>query len=79
MNSNLIRARLNRDTKPFVFRLSDGMRVPVAHPDFVAVSPKHMAVIDSKTEGVTQIDPANVVALEEVPPQKSKSNGKHSR
>ncbi|HEV2327872.1 MAG TPA: hypothetical protein VGY56_03680 [Verrucomicrobiae bacterium] len=78
MNSNLVRERLNRDTKPFVLRLSDGTRVLVAHPDFAAVSPGHVAVIDSKTEGVTRIDPLHVVAIEE-PPIKTRTNGKHSR
>lgn len=77
MNSNLIRERLNRDTKPFVFRLSDGTRVPVAHPDFVAVSPGQVAVIDPKTEGITRIDPLHVVAIEE--PRPAKTNGKPSR
>ena len=63
VNSNLIRERLNRDTEPFVFRLSDGTRVPVAHADFVAVSPGQMVVIDAKTEGVTRIDPLRVERL----------------
>ena len=75
MNSNLIRERLNGDTEPFVFRLSDGTRVPVAHPDFVAASPGQVVVIDAKTEGITRIDPLHVVAIEE---KKVKTNGKHS-
>ena len=75
MNSNLIRERLNPDTKPFVFRLSDGTRVPVAHPDFVAVSPGQVFVIDSKTEALTYIDPLHIVAIEEK--RHSKANGKH--
>ncbi|MBI5773113.1 MAG: hypothetical protein HZA89_05130 [Verrucomicrobia bacterium] len=79
MNSNLIREHLNRDTRPFFFRLSDGTRVPAAHPDFVAVSPGQIVVIDPKTEGLTRVDPLHVVAIEELPPKKSKSNGKHSR
>ena len=75
VNSNLNRERLNRDTKPFVLRLSDGSRVPVAHPDFAAVSPGQVVVIDAKTEGVIRIDPLHVVAIEE---KKIKTNGKHS-
>lgn len=75
MNSNLIRERLNRDTKPFVFRLSDGTRVPVAHPDFVAVSPGTVVVIDAQTEAQKHIDPLHIVAIEEK--RHSKSNGKH--
>ena len=75
MNSNLIRERLNRDNKPFVFRLSDGTRVPVAHPDFAAVSPGLVVVIDAKTERQTHIDPLHVVAIEEK--HHAKTNGKH--
>jgi hypothetical protein len=76
MNSNLIRERLNRNTKPFVFRLSDGTRVPVTHPDFAAVSPGKVIVINPKTEGVEEIDPLHVVAIEETS-KSSKANGKH--
>ncbi|MEI9959803.1 MAG: hypothetical protein WDM76_01350 [Limisphaerales bacterium] len=76
MNSNLVRERLNRNTKPFAFRLSDGSRVIVAHPDFAAVSPGKILVINPKTEGVEEIDPLHVVAIEE-PAKSSKSNGKH--
>jgi len=76
MNSNLIRERLNRNTKPFVLRLSDGTRVLAAHPDFVAVSPGQIVVINPKTEGIEQLDPLHVVAIEELSPKKS--NGKRS-
>lgn len=60
-----------------MFRLSDGSRVPVLHPDFVAVSPGQVLVI-GKDESVTKIDPIHVVAIEE-PPTKKRSNGKRSR
>ena len=75
MNSNLIRERLNQDTKPCVFRLSDGTRVPVVHPDFVAVAPGFGLVIvwDKKGREI-RIDPHHVVAIEEK--QHTKSNGK---
>lgn len=72
MNSQLIRERLNAETAPFFFRLSDGTRVHVAHPDFVAVSPGLVIVIDAKTQAVTKIDPLHVVALEEAPAAKSR-------
>lgn len=74
MNSNLIRQRLNSDSSPFVLRLSDGTRVRVVHPDFVAVSPGQVFVI-GPDESVTKIDPLHVVAIEEVPPKK-RSSGK---
>jgi hypothetical protein len=79
MNTQLIRQRLDRDTGPCVLRLSDGTRVLVAHPDFVALSPGQIVVIDPKTEGLTRVDPLHVVAIEEPPPQKSKPTGKRSR
>ena len=75
MNSQLIRERLNRNAKPFLFRLSDGSRVKVAHPDFVAVAPGKVIVINAKTQGVEEIDPLHVVAIEE--PGPAKTNGKH--
>ena len=77
MNSKIIRDRVNTLPAPFVFRLSDGTRVRVVHPDFVAVSPGQIFVIDPD-ESVTRIDPLHVVAIEELPPQK-RTNGKRSR
>ena len=64
MNTKLISQRVNSDPAPFVFQLSDGTRVPVAHPDFVAVSPGQVLVI-GKDESVTRIDPLHIVAIEE--------------
>jgi hypothetical protein len=72
VNSKLIRERLNSAVAPFVLRLSDGTRVPVLHPDFVAVSPGQVVVI-GKNEGITRIDPLHVVAIDELPPDKSKT------
>ena len=69
MNSRLISQRVNSDPAPFVLRLSDGTRVNVSHPDFVAVSPGQILVIGSD-ESVTKIDPPHVVAIEEQPPKK---------
>lgn len=77
MNSRLISQRINSDPTPFVFRLSDGTRVPVAHPDFVAVSPGQVVVI-GKDESLTKIDPLHVVAIEESPPKK-RANGRRER
>ncbi len=79
MNTQLIRERLNRDTEPFVLRLSDGTRVRVAHPDFMAVSPGQVVVIDARTEGITRVDPLHVVAIEDAPPPRPKPRSKRSR
>ena len=75
MNSKLIRQSINSAVSPFVFRLSDGTRVRVAHPDFVAVSPGQILVI-ARDESVTNIDPLHVVAIEEQPPRKRAGNGR---
>jgi hypothetical protein len=77
MNSNLIRERWQRDTNPFVFRLSDGTRVPVAHPDFMFMPPGFgLIIVFNKKGRETRIDPLHVVAIEESS-KSSKSNGKH--
>jgi hypothetical protein len=78
MNTQLIRQRLNEGRKPFVFRLSDGTRVPVVHPDFVAVAPGLVFVI-GRNYSVTKIDPMRVFAIEERPPGRSNRNGKRRR
>ena len=75
MNTQLIKERLHHDTQPFIVRLSDGTRVRVADPDFVAISPGQMVVIGPKG-GITRIDPLHVVALEELPPGRRKTTGK---
>lgn len=71
MNTALIRQRLNSDSSPFVLRLSDGARVRVIHPDFVAVSPGQVVVL-APDDSETKIDPLHVVAIEEVPPKRSR-------
>jgi hypothetical protein len=76
MNTQLIRQRLNQDARPFVLRLSDGTRVRVAHPDFVAVVPGLIYVVDPNYS-VTKIDPLHVVAIEE--PRDKKPGSKRRR
>lgn len=76
MNSNLIRQRWHETTMPFVFRLSDGTRVAVAHPDFMMMIPGQI-IVSSKKGSLTRIDPLHVVAIEEGL-AKAKRNGKGS-
>ena len=79
MNSELIRERLNRDTKPFALRLSDGSRVAVPHPDFIALAPPGIGLVivwDRKGREL-RIDPLPIVAIGETAAHKSKTNGKH--
>lgn len=80
MNTQQIRERWHRDTKPFVFRLSDGPRVPVAHPDFMMMPPgMGLIIVFDKRGGETRIDPLHVVAIEEAAPKKARANSKGSR
>ena len=77
MNSQLIRERWHRDTKPFVLRLSDGSRVAVAHPDFMWMPPGiGLVIVFDKKGRETRIDPLHVVAIDEAHRPKSKANGK---
>ena len=78
MNSNLIRERWRQGIKPFVFRLSDGTRVPVPHPEFMMMPPGiGLIIVFDKKGHETRIDPLHVVAIEE-DLRKSKRNGKRS-
>jgi len=80
MNTQRIRERWHRDTKPFVFRLSEGTRVPVAHPDFMWMPPgMGLIIVFGRKGGETRIDPLHVVAIEESPAKKSRTNGKRRR
>ncbi len=80
MNSQLIRERWQQGTDSFVFRLSDGTRVPVAHPDFMFMPPGIGLIIVFNRKGrETRIDPLHVVAIEERPRRKPKTNGKRRR
>jgi len=63
MNSQLIRERWHQDTQPFVMRLSDGTRVPVEHPDFMAMVPGQI-IVANKLGRITRVDPIHVVAIE---------------
>lgn len=66
MNSNQIRERWHESTKAFVFRLSDGSRVPVPHPDFMMMPPGAAQIfVYGKKGGLIRIDPLHVVAIEE--------------
>jgi L-lysine 2,3-aminomutase len=58
-------------------RIRLSRRVPVVHPDFVAVSPGQILVI-ARNESVTKIDPLHVVAIEELPPSK-RTDGRSAR
>ena len=71
-----IRERLHKvPFKPFEMRLSDGRRVPIVHPDFVALGGS-VVVITDEEDGVREVDALHVVSLEPISKTK-KRNGKH--
>ena len=71
-----IRERLHKvPFKPFELRLTDGRRVPIVHPDFVALGGSVVVIMD-ETDGVQEVDALHVVSLEPLSKSK-KRNGKH--
>jgi hypothetical protein len=50
--------------RPFVIGLVDGRKLEVTHPEFVAVSQRHLLYIHPQTEQVTWIEPGLVLTLD---------------
>jgi hypothetical protein len=46
MNVAEIRKRITRGFQPFVIRTSDGREFKVPHPEFIAIAPNAIAVVD---------------------------------
>ena len=71
-----IRERLHKvPFKPFELRLTDGRRVPIVHPDFVALGRSIVAIMD-EDDGLQEVDALHVVSLDPLSKSK-KRNGKH--
>jgi hypothetical protein len=77
MDSRIIReALLQRPFKPFLMRLADGRELVVRHPEFLAVSPRHILLINDQDYSTTWIEPLLVVTLDFDADQANKpSNG----
>jgi hypothetical protein len=65
VNLDRIRERLENGFKPFVLELSSGRRVPVPHPDFIAIS-KGVVVVLGKNDSVTTLDALHITAVEDL-------------
>ena len=75
LNVKTIRERLNVvPFAPFRICLSDGRRILVKHPDFVAIGGSVVLVTDSE-DSVQRLDSLHIVSLDDVRPKKH--NGKH--
>jgi hypothetical protein len=68
MDIEKIRKKLNNGFRKFTLCLSNGRRLTVPHPDFIAVSRKVVVVID-KSERVHTISPLHIVSIEEAAPK----------
>jgi len=59
-----IRERLRNGFQPFVLRLSEGRDFPVPQPDFVALHPRVVVVIDQA--GISHlINPLHIASINE--------------
>jgi hypothetical protein len=65
MSIDSVRDALHKQPfQPFIIRLADGRSVYVAHPDFVAVSPRQVHVISPVDESVSWLEPLLIVSIE---------------
>ncbi len=64
MNLDPIRERLHAKIKPFTLHLTDGRKIPVPHPDFIAVGRGVVVVLDERD--VDQVvDGLHIVSVED--------------
>jgi hypothetical protein len=65
METNAISEALHRQPfRPFSLRLADGRELYVPHPDFVALSPRRVIVINAQDESHSILEPLLIVSLE---------------
>jgi hypothetical protein len=65
MHIDIVRAALHKQPfLPFVIRLADGRAFSVPPPDYVAVSPRQIVVIDSPSEAMSVVEPLLIMSLE---------------
>lgn len=64
MNIERIRKKVTNGFKPFRICLTDGRKISVPHPEFIAVGRSIVIVVDKNDDAIT-IDPLHIMALEE--------------
>jgi hypothetical protein len=64
MNLDQLRKRLTGGFRPFTVCLSDGRKLPVPHPEFVAVG-RNVVVLIGPDDFANVIDPIHIVTLEQ--------------
>jgi hypothetical protein len=64
MNLDRIREKLNGGFRPFRLCLSDGTKISVPHPEFIAVG-KNVVVVVGQNDRTYTLDALHIVAIEE--------------
>ena len=79
MDLNSIRNALREHPfRPFQLCLADGRRIPVKHPEFVAMNQRIVIVTDE--ESATKIlEPLLIVSLEPLSPNPKRGNGSQKK
>ncbi|HEV2969586.1 MAG TPA: hypothetical protein VGY55_06315 [Pirellulales bacterium] len=78
MNIDGLRSALRREPfQQFAIRLADGRTVPVRHPEFVAVGPRLVLVVDEDNSW-SIIEPLLIVSLDSLP-KRNGENGKRRK
>lgn len=75
MNIGHLRSRVTDAFRPFAVVTSSGNKYPVPHPDFLFLTQRTVFVADACGYAM-QIDPLNIVGLEDLPARK---NGRAKR
>jgi hypothetical protein len=75
MNIAAIQEVLHRQPfRPFTLRLADGRQLAIPHPDFIAVSPRTVVVIN-QDDSFAILEPLLIVSIEGAPSAPTSSNG----
>ena len=79
MNLESIRTALHAQPfQPFDLCLADGRRVPVTHPEFVAMTNRIVMVL-AENSSFKVIEPLLIVSLESVPAPGKGDNARHKK
>jgi hypothetical protein len=79
MDLNSIRSALKAEPfRPLELCLADGRRVPVTHPEFVAMNNRVVVVLDEESFSKT-IESLLIVSLEPLPEPRGGGNGSHKK
>ena len=64
MNLDPIRTRLRGQFKPFTLHLTDGRKIPVPHPDFIAIG-RGIVVVVNENDVDQVVDGLHIVSVED--------------